>query len=66
MALSLLVGMKRVYKGGSFLMACSVVLVTLDLLDKVSRFNEWELAAGVVLAAGAEALGPFGGSARCG
>ncbi len=41
-------------------MGCSVVLVTLDLVDKLSRFNEWELAAGVVLAAGAEALGSFG------
>ncbi len=57
---ALLVAMTRVHKGGSFLMGCSVVLVTLDLFDKLSRFNEWELAAGVVLAAGAEALGSFG------
>jgi hypothetical protein len=38
-------------------MACSVVLMTLNLVDKVSNFNEWQLAAGLVLAAGAEALG---------
>ena len=38
---ALLVGMKRVHNGQSFLMACGVVVVTLDLLDKVSRFNEW-------------------------
>ena len=31
-------------------MGCSVVLVTLNLFDKVSRYNEWELAAGIVLA----------------
>jgi hypothetical protein len=54
---ALVVAMKRVHNGESFLMGCAVVLVTLDLVDKVSRFNEWELAAGVALAAGAEALG---------
>jgi hypothetical protein len=58
---ALVVAMARVYKDGSFLMGCSVVFVTLDLVDKLSRFNEWELAAGVVLAAGAEALGSFRG-----
>jgi hypothetical protein len=62
--LALMVAMKRVHNGGSFLMACSVVLVTLDLFDKVSRFNEWELAAGVVLAAGVEALGAVGRGER--
>jgi hypothetical protein len=51
-----------VHKGASFLMGCSVVFVTLDLVDKLSRFNEWELAAGLVLAAGAEVLGSFGRS----
>ena len=40
-------------------MSCGVVFVTLDVVDKLSRFNEWELAAGVVLAAGAEALAMF-------
>jgi hypothetical protein len=57
---ALLVAMARVHNGGGFLMSCGVVFVTLDLVDKLSRFNEWELAAGVVLAAGAEALGSFG------
>ena len=56
---ALLVAMTRVHKGGSFLMGCSVVFVTLDLFDKLSRFNEWELAAGMVLAAGAEVLASF-------
>ena len=56
---ALLVAMTRVHKGGSFLMGCSVVLVTLDLFDKLSFFNEWQLGAGVVLAAGAEALRPL-------
>jgi hypothetical protein len=39
-----------------------VVFVTLDLVDKLSFFNEWELAAGLVLGAGAESLGSFGRS----
>jgi hypothetical protein len=60
---ALLVAMARVHRGGSFLMGCGVVFVTLDLVDKLSRFNEWELAAGVMLAAGAEALRSVGPSA---
>jgi len=56
---ALLLAMAMVRKDGNFLMGCSVVFVTLDLVDKLSRFNEWELAAGVVLAAGAEAVGTF-------
>jgi hypothetical protein len=54
---ALIFSMRRVHGGGSFLMACGVVLSTLNVLDKVSFFNEWELAAGVVVAAGAEAYG---------
>ncbi len=61
---ALVVTMKSVHNGESFLMGSSVVLVTLDLFDKVSRFNEWELGAGVVLAAGAEALGGAGRGER--
>jgi len=56
-AVALVVAMKRLYRGGGFLMECGLVLMTLDFVDKVSRFNEWELAAGLVLAAGSEALG---------
>jgi hypothetical protein len=59
---ALLIAMKRVHRGGSFLMACSVVFVTLDLFSKVAFFNEWQLAAGVILAAGAEALGGRSGA----
>jgi hypothetical protein len=62
LGVALLIAMVRVHEGGSFLMGCSVVLVTFDLFDKLSRFNEWQLAAGVVLAAGAEALGSLVGS----
>jgi hypothetical protein len=57
---ALTIAMKRVHEGGSFLMGCSLVLMTLNLVDKVSNFNEWELAAGLILAAGAEALGLAG------
>lgn len=53
---ALVAGMRRLRNGGNFLMSCAVVIVTLNVVDKVSRFNEWELAAGLVLAAGAEAL----------
>ncbi len=55
---ALAMAMARVHQDGSFLMGCGLVLMTLNLVDKVSRFNEWELAAGLVLAAGAEALRP--------
>jgi hypothetical protein len=61
---ALLIAMTRVYKGGSFLMSCGIVLATLDLFDRISFFNEWQLAAGVVLAAGAEALSSFAGPGK--
>ena len=54
---ALVAAMRNVHKGGSFLMGCGLVLMTLNIVDKVSRFNEWELAAALVLAAGSEALG---------
>ena len=56
MLLALTISMVRIRKDASFLMGCSVTLVTLNLFNKISRFNEWELAAGLILAAGAEAL----------
>ena len=56
MLLALTISVVRIRRGDSFLMGSSVTLVTLNLLNKISRFNEWELAAGIILATGAEAL----------
>ena len=56
MLLAITISVVRIRRGASFLMGSSVTLVTLNLLNKISRFNEWELAAGIILAAGAEAL----------
>lgn len=54
---ALVLTVRRVHLGGSFLLGCGVLLASFDLFDKVTRFNEWELVVGILLAAGAQALG---------
>jgi lysylphosphatidylglycerol synthetase-like protein (DUF2156 family) len=58
------VAMWRARHGGGFIMGCALLLTTLNLVDKVSNFNEWQMAAGLVLAAGAEALRHNGGERK--
>lgn len=55
-AIALVLAMRWTHKDGSFLLGCAVVLVTLNLFDRITRFNEWELAVGLTLAAAAELL----------
>lgn len=46
----------RVRLRGCFLYGCGMLLLTIDLFDKITRFNEWQLGAGLLLAGGAEAV----------